>query len=70
MTRDQALEYFGGVCALARALGVSTSSVSEWCRRRGEGKPIPDVQQFAIERLSGGRLKVDRDIAKKYERAA
>lgn len=70
MTRDQAIEYFGSAAAMARALGLSNGTVAEWCRRRGAGKPIPDEQQFAIERLSKGRLRVDRDIAKKYERHA
>lgn len=46
---DRAIDSFGGTVALARALGESTQTVSNW-RQRGEP---PANRCVAIERLTG-----------------
>jgi len=49
---DEIIFYFGGVVALAQALGVSASAVSQW---RVNG--ISAEGAIEIERLSGGLFK-------------
>ena len=54
MTYDQAIQYFGSMSALARAMGVSVPSVCDW--RDG----IPEVRQYQIELATGGKLVADK----------
>jgi DNA-binding transcriptional regulator YdaS (Cro superfamily) len=53
MDKADAIKWFGNGAALARALGVSTSAVSQW-------DEIPLDRQCQIEVLTGGRLEADR----------
>lgn len=54
MTREQAIEHFGGVGRLAGALGISRQSVWKW------GPKPPDGRQFQLEVMTNGALKADR----------
>ena len=57
MTYDQAIEYFGGTqTTLARALGITQGTVSQWKRQ------VPPAYQFQIEVLSGRALTVDPEL--------
>lgn len=59
MTLDKALSHFKtNTVGLASLLNVSQPAVSNW-RRRGS---IPELQQLRIEKLSEGKLKVDKKI--------
>lgn len=51
MTKKKAIEHFGSISALARALGVTYEAVRQW------GEVIPELRQYQIERLTGGSLK-------------
>jgi len=53
MTKQDAVHHFGSQAALARALGIKKSAVSEW-------KDIPLDRQCQIEIVSGGALIADR----------
>lgn len=55
MTKQEAIEHFGSVSALAEALEISTHAISQW----GE---IPELRQFQIEVLTGGALKALRRV--------
>ena len=54
MNLDELLEYWGTVGAVAKALGASSSAVSEW-RETG----IPLGRQYQAQIASGGRLRAD-----------
>jgi predicted transcriptional regulator len=59
MTLDKTLSHFKtNVVGLAHILGISQPAVSNW-RRRGS---IPELQQLRIEKLSEGKLKVDKKV--------
>jgi DNA-binding transcriptional regulator YdaS (Cro superfamily) len=49
---NKAIEYCGGLAALARAIGTNAQIVYMW-RRRGS---VPPKYAIAIERLSGGSI--------------
>lgn len=53
MTKQEAVTYFGGPVALARALGIVYQSVLNW------KDPLPMNRQRQIQLLSGGRLIAD-----------
>lgn len=53
MTLAQAIQHFGQKADIARALGITAQAVSDW------GAEIPMLRQYELERLSGGKLKVD-----------
>lgn len=61
MKKAQATKYFGSQVALARALGIGKSSVSEW------GDTIPLLRQCQIEVITSGKLKADRTVVKLKE---
>lgn len=50
MKKHQAIEFFGGSNAMARAVGVTKSTVSEW------PEVIPAKYATRIHFASGGRL--------------
>jgi len=54
MNKSEAVAFFGSQSALAKALGVSRSSVSEW----GD---VPIGRQFQLEVLTAGALKADHE---------
>jgi biotin operon repressor len=53
MTKQQAIDHFGSGAALARALGITRGSVTNW------GEKIPLVRQCQIEVVTGGKLRAD-----------
>lgn len=53
MTKQEAIKYFGGVKALADALGVWPQAVYAW------PDDLPRSRQFEIQVKSKGALKVD-----------
>ena len=55
MTTQQAIRHFGSQAKLAKALGIKPPSVSVW------GERPPMLRQFQIERLTGGKLKADKE---------
>lgn len=59
MNIEQAIEHFGSQSALARALGIEPPSVAEW---KTNGR-IPQLRQFQIELVTGGKLKADQTQA-------
>lgn len=53
MTTQQAIDLYRTQWGLARALGITQSSVSEW------GEYPPALRQIQIERISKGRLRAE-----------
>lgn len=53
MNKSEVLRHFGGVGAVAHALGVKSSAVSQW------GELVPARRAYEIERITGGVLKVN-----------
>lgn len=54
MNKKQAIAYFGGVCATARAVGVSNAAVSRW----------PDVLSPKIsDRVIAAMVRKGMDVA-------
>ena len=52
MTKDEAIEWAGGVNALGRQLGISGSAVAQW-------DEVPELQQYRLWRMSAGKLTID-----------
>ncbi len=63
MTTLEALHYFGGRKALARALDVWPQAIGRW------GERPPMTRQFQLEVITNGELKADRDDVIKRETA-
>ena len=59
MFKKEVITYFGSCSAIAEALGVSKSSVSQW------GETVPQLRAYQIERLTGGKLKAEEPELKK-----
>lgn len=53
MTRSEAIEYFGGIPQLSKALGITYEAVRQW------PEEIPLLRQYQLQELSGGHLRVD-----------
>lgn len=53
MQKSEAVSHFGSQRKLAEALGISQPSVAGW------GDLVPLGRAFLIERLTGGKLKVN-----------
>ncbi|WP_429052896.1 Cro/CI family transcriptional regulator [Aeromonas rivipollensis] len=53
MLKHDAITYFGGITATAKALGISHVAVSKW------GDTIPQGRAYQIEVVTGGALKAD-----------
>lgn len=51
MKTSQAIQHFNGKSKLAKALGISPSSVSQW------SEDVPELRAYQIEHLTGGELK-------------
>lgn len=56
MTKSQAIQHFGSISALAKALGVTYEAVRQW-------KDVPELRQYQIERITGGALKAGKGHA-------
>jgi hypothetical protein len=54
MTKQQAIDYFGGRRELAAALKIWPHNISRW----GDRPPIK--RQYQLEVMTNGRLKADR----------
>jgi hypothetical protein len=59
MDKATAVAHFESESALARALGLSQSTVWGW-------KTIPGVHQLKIEEITEGKLLADADIPRGY----
>ena len=57
MTTQQAIDFFGGVRALAKILDTSTQAIHAW------GARPPMGRQYEIEVRTKGKLKADREAA-------
>lgn len=53
MKKSEAIAHFGTQTQLAKALGITHSSVSQW------GEEIPELRAFQIERLTEGQLSCE-----------
>lgn len=62
MTKQDALDHFGGATKLAAALGVSRPAIYQW------GETIPPLRQLQLQRITRGKLKAD-DAAMPAKRA-
>ncbi|HBV5320840.1 Cro/CI family transcriptional regulator [Klebsiella oxytoca] len=56
MRKSEVVNYFGGVCKTALALGIKHPSVSEW------PEIIPEVRAYQVEKITNGRLKFDQSL--------
>ena len=56
MTYTDALARFGTQVKLAAALGITQPTVSAW------GGAIPPHYQYQLEVITGGALRVDKDL--------
>ena len=53
MKKSKAISYFGSSSKLARKLGISKQSISQW------GDDVPQRRAYEIEKLTNGKLKAD-----------
>lgn len=53
MKTDDAIHYFGTAAAVARALQISKSAVSQW------GELVPLATAARLERITNGALELD-----------
>ena len=58
MNKQQVIEYFGGVAATAKALGIAQPSVSNW------GDQLPELRQLEIEHMTAGALRAGPECDK------
>ena len=63
MKKEDAVRHFGGVSALADALGIRPASVSEW------GELIPEGRAYQLQVLTAGALRVDPSAYRGQETA-
>lgn len=56
--KREVIEHFGSVGAVASALGIKSSAVSQW------PELIPMRRAYEIERITNGVLKVGQELAK------
>lgn len=57
MRTKSAVDYFGTKAAIADALGIKKSAVSQW------GPNVPKGRAYQIEVLTGGKLKAEQPHA-------
>lgn len=53
MKLDQVIKHFGSQLAVAKALGTTQPTISNWKARGG----IPHIRQLQIEHVTKGKLK-------------
>ncbi len=63
MTKDEAINRFGSQVALAKALGMSQSTISTW------GEYPPPLRQLQIEKITGSKLKAERNVFERRPKA-
>ncbi len=56
MTPDQAIQHFGSISKLARALGLANPTIYDWLNAGA----IPEPRQYQIELATCGRLQADK----------
>ncbi len=56
MLKSQAIEFFGGAPALARALGLTRQAIHAW------PDVVPDLYQYKLHHLSGGKLPLGDEL--------
>jgi hypothetical protein len=56
MDKQKAMDYYGSLTKLARAVDRTPSSVSEW------PEIVPEGMAYKIQVLTRGRLKVDPEV--------
>ena len=54
MKTDDAIEYFGGISATAKAIGITRAAVWQW------GETVPIASAMKIEIASKGKLKFEK----------
>jgi hypothetical protein len=59
MDKKDVIEHFGSQANTARALGIKRQAVNKW------PDLIPILQAIEVERVSGGKLKVDHSRYRK-----
>lgn len=66
MTYDEALGIFGTQANLARALGITQSTVSLWGKgpRGAKAFAVPRAYQYQLEVITGGKLRADAELRK------
>lgn len=52
LTKD-VINFYGTKIAVARALGISPSAVTQW------KEIVPEKQAYRIQRMTGGKLKIN-----------
>ncbi|MCH7419613.1 Cro/CI family transcriptional regulator [Pseudomonas mosselii] len=52
MTKSQAIQHYGSISALAKALGVSYEAIRQW-------SVVPELRQYQLERITNGELKAE-----------
>ena len=57
MKVDEAVSHYGTLTALAEALAIQPSAVSNW-KVRHNGR-VPELYAYKLNRLTRGRLKID-----------
>jgi hypothetical protein len=55
MSKEEAIKYFGGAPALAKALGIERQAVYQWDK-------VPEKQQLRLEKITNGDLRADPEI--------
>lgn len=58
MLTTDAVTFFRGKAKVAAALGISPAAVSQW------GDFVPQLRQFQLHALSGGKLKPSKPMRK------
>ena len=61
MTHDDLIQFFGTQSEVARAVGISSASVSEW-----KTAGVPEQRQLEFQKLTKGKCKADPAIVRKY----
>lgn len=61
MTVEEVIKHFGNAAKAARALGLNDNHVRVW-KHRGY---VPILQQYRVQSLTGGKLKVGDDPKEK-----
>lgn len=58
MKTQKAIDHFGGLRGLARALGVSTQAIYAW------GEKPPKGRQYELQYVTDGMLKIDKEFVR------
>ena len=53
MLKKTAINYYGGVAPLAKALGISRAAVYQW------GERVPEGSAYKLESITEGKLSVN-----------